>query len=466
MGIKPIPGQDTYAALSLAFHFSQGHFSALLNGLWSPLFMLELIPFSRILEADYAIGVLNFLNGFLAFWAWLRIVKPLNFNFFERVSLFFSGGVSILVFSLTTATADVLCLWLVLEFLKSQSAEDASPWTFGLWAVLLFFAKAYLLFFVFLIGIFQFISRPAEKFKFFTKAIIIPFSVLLFWGFLLQAKYGYFTISYTASYNHALSKLPEAHGWWMDNGLLSLPSSYSFFAWEDILLSKKWQDWSPFSSSENFLFQAAILKNNLIRFLFLGGIWFSPLLIVSLFVFFYKDKRALFKSSRYFFWAAFLFPLGYLFFFFEDRHIYPGWLLLFTGTMISLSKFQETWNPRLTRLSFFVCSFSFLAFPIYSLRSHEKQRTALPKQSFSCLKWNEGLRFASWRYDAFSIAWEKKAHYFGGLYGEKNVEESIKKFSVEKILIKKSQIPEFNPPQHFFQTQTCGEWIIFEKKAN
>ncbi len=375
--------QDCFSYTSVAEKLLNGDFYNAINGVWSPLFSILLMPFLAIgIENLLAVKLLQVIIGFLTIKELISLVQA--FQFEER----FKDVIIVLIVFITvtyllqTATPDLLLVVMLIKYFKliysSKYKFNANYGIkIGIISSLAYLSKSYALpFFIFhftLTNIFYYFSKSSDLKKIVLRNFI--FSILIFglisgiWISLLTYKYGYVTYSTAGSFNFAIVG-PEYNGIHkMRIEKLYNPPPNSNCIWEDpTALPRK--TWSPFESSSNFVHLVKIVFNNLIKYIYYVFI-FSPLFFVFLF---FPRNYSFFGQSRVkkMIFFLFIYCAGYITLFLEQRYLI---ILHFFTVILSVIMIQEylksyTISLWIKRLILFFLFITIIVKPLFSLINH------------------------------------------------------------------------------------------------
>ncbi len=372
--------QDCFSYTSVAEKLLNGDFYNAINGVWSPLFSILLMPFLAVgIENLLAVKLLQVIIGFLIIKELISLVQEYQLE--ERLK----DVIIVLIVFITvtyllqTATPDLLLVVMLIKYFKliysSKYKFNANYGIkIGIISSLAYLSKSYALpFFIFhftLTNIFYYFSKSSDFKKIVLRNFV--FAILIFglisgiWISLLTYKYGYVTYSTAGSFNFAIVG-PEYNGIHkMRIEKLYNPPPNSNCIWEDpTTLPRK--TWSPFESSSNFVHLVKIVFNNLIKYIYYVVI-FSPLFFVFLF---FPKHYSLFGQSQVKKMIFFLliYCAGYITLFLEQRYLIILHFFTVTLSVIMIQEYLRSytislWIKRLILVFLFI---TIIVKPLFSL---------------------------------------------------------------------------------------------------
>lgn len=339
-------------------------------------------------------------------------------------------------------TVTVLLLFFIPYWLEGRLLRQ--PVYTGLWLVILYYAKAYNLFFVGVLIIFEVIQLIIRKELPLRRIVVnialvavVFFMLALPWLIALHQKYGYFMLAGTAKFNHGAVRY-DNYAYMLQ--FVRPANSHAVFAWEDPVLLSGFRDYSVFASKENMLFQLSIIWKNL-RQLVIGETTVTLLVFIGTILLSFcwvyvslKNKAATVAEGWIFrnnYGKLLLFSSvyisGYLLIFIEDRYIWTSLILGFVAAGWLFDFFLVSRARPWIWISIFAVAIIFLARhslynnffkapPHYNSIAVQEYATArqfrsLPATEKRMAKWpdNGGYPlFASWYVAYFA----ESQHYF------------------------------------------------------
>jgi len=239
------PTADGVSYISIAEHWAAGRFDLAVNGFWSPLLSLLLVPAALVDAPMFLAGqLLMIATGLVTVSQVKRLMHALHYDTVADDILVIGSTPLIAYPAVSLLTPDLLMGTLLLGYLVTMiDRRDRTPLrrgvVAGIWAGLAFLAKAYALPFVIahlLITLFvRFIRRGdlRERRTFVTVTVLTLAVAVVPWATLLSAKYGEMTVTTTGSYHvdvTARGSAGNAFGW---AGILEPPNEFAITAWED-----------------------------------------------------------------------------------------------------------------------------------------------------------------------------------------------------------------------------------------
>jgi hypothetical protein len=312
---------DAVSYINIAKKYASGHFREAVNGYWSPLYALLMVPLlllsvspllaAKLVPIIAGLGALVGMSMFADKFAFERKVK---------VAVLAAAIPLLLFFAFTELSPDLITVCLLLfYFLFVFDEQYAKRPFFGIYAGLLggllYLSKSYCFYFFIVHFVFFSISQYYAAEKKSQKGIVANFALgmLMFvlisvsWITVISMKYGHVTTGTVASINLGTIVAPDrpSPGYPMKyEGLLSPPDQFSGSAWDDpsYLPAPKW---SPFKSSYDLLY---FTKHTFFNFLGTYEILASPspifpfLMILSLLLILsklvYSSHEAFFRSTK------------------------------------------------------------------------------------------------------------------------------------------------------------------------
>lgn len=387
---KYIINSDGIAYISIARNYLNGQIFFAINGYWSPLYSLLLIPFISIWPGNIgniiSTKILAIIIGLFTFIAIYLILTKLKFNNFLKTLILLSFIPFMLYFTFNLITPDLLvaCILLYyLNFLMDKNYRNSKRMgvVTGFFGALAFLSKSYVFFFFIvhfiLTNLYYLKNFPLDR-KTVKKNLLLGLSVFLIisgiWAGIISEKYGMITIGTTGSYNHALVG-PESNGHLMFyHGLISPPNEFSVSSWEDpsYFQIKKW---NPIGSSHNFLHQIMIIFNNIFRIIIISlYLLFIPLFVILLaFFLLFKSNNSSIKNNLIIFLGTMiLYTGGYILILIEERYLWFVIILTFIlGFYVLTISYNENYiKKNLYKSLFAILIISAVFYPIISLSNY------------------------------------------------------------------------------------------------
>ncbi len=422
---------DAICYLTIAKDYAHGHWSDAVNAYWSPLISWIIACFAWIpIDPLFIFKWYNLLVGAFGLAAVDRLMNYLQLKQITKFLFLSVLSIVLLRFAFMVTTPDltvtVLLLFFITYWLEGKLLKQ--PVYTGLWLVLLYYAKAYNLFFAGVLIIFEVVQLLIRK-ELAVKRIVVNvalvavvfFVLALPWLLALQQKYGYFMLAGTAKFNHGAARY-DNYAYMMQ--FVVPANSHAIFAWEDPVLLSGFRDYSVFASKENMLFQLSIIWKNL-RQLIIGEttvmllVFIGTILLGVCWIFRKDFWKLLFFSCLYI--------SGYILIFIEDRYIWTSMLLGFVAATWLFDFFLASRARPWIWISLFAVAEIFLARhslynnffkapPHYNSIAVQEYATArqfrsLPAAEKRMAKWpdNGGYPlFASW----YAAYFAESQHYF------------------------------------------------------
>jgi hypothetical protein len=419
---------DAIGQLALAKHISNGHFSQVVNGYWSPLLSWLLAPLT-LLPGD-GMDVFRLLNLAFAFISLNLCTRLLNKYIPSlKVAQLAACGIAALLpfWALYYLTADMLFLTLLLWYLllHAEGRFYQKPLFIALTGILLYFAKAYGLFFFMAHSVLMLFFQPRSQFKTngtqYIKGLLIFLPVCAIWITLLSNRYGHFTVSEAARYNGAIATTqPLVHP--VDTiGLVAPLPGYTYSAWEDITQhiaiqkpAKTLPGWKQLVQNTRQYF---LLLNKTPRY----GLVLAIILLLVTTVLAKPFLKGLILPVV----TLFVFSGGYLLLFVEERYLLFPVIILYLLVVALSARLVMFLRFRWLRWCLYLLPLYILMRPaadIYLLTDTSEEQSAYDISTyFKVIDNRTGIAYASWNaYQAAPLAWHLKWKDCGGLSGYGN----------------------------------------------
>jgi hypothetical protein len=370
---------DGISYIGIAKKYMLLDFSNAINGYWGPLLSLLLIPFLFFgFNPLFAMKLLSLTIGLMTIIQSNILIKVLNIEYLFRCVLLNLIAIIVIYFALTTITPDLLFVCFGLGFINSILNSSYINCKYsgaisGLIGLGLYLSKSYgFPFFLasFSVVNFFFYFRTVNKqikskiLKNFFLGIGVFILTSAIWISLISNKYGYFTISTSGSYNHAIFG-PHSLGHPMTYmRLIDPPNKTAISVWEDVSYVKI-QNWSVFDSYSTLMFELKKIIKNIFQICSILNV-FSFLSITLIFVasVFLLEKGKRLVSHNIFILIVFLVIMftSYSMLFIEPRYI---WLSNIIIIMIGAKLFDILFKifslkkiSKIVLVTVFVVSFS------------------------------------------------------------------------------------------------------------
>lgn len=411
---------DAIAQLAITEHIHHGEWAFVANGYWSPLASWLLLPFTWLpVEGMDAFRLMNLALAGVSLHLSVKILKQL----IAATTLAYLAACAVAVilpfWALYYLTADMLFLTVLLWYLWLHVSGKfyERPLLAGLSGVLMYFAKAYGLYFFIahslLMLLFTERSKRRKNLLSLGKAFLLFLPVCALWIAIISNRYGHFTISEAATYNSAIAaNRPLVHP--CDTmGLIAPLPGYRYSAWED--MTKHISVKKPFTTTpllERYKENASTfisLLNKIPRY----GFWMALVLLAFVII-----------SSR--FTRKLVVPLvtlavfsgGYLLLFVEERYlIFPSLLLYFIIAAMLVQTASVIQSRYAQWLVYFLMLYVLIRPAVDIYRNVEpgiEKAFGLPGSNNKEKK----INYASWyAYQYATWAWDMKWKDYGGLAG-------------------------------------------------
>ncbi len=367
---------DGIAYLKIASRYANLDIARAINGYWSPLLSLLLVPFIWVgIEPIHAYRIIVVIVVLVITSNMLLMINNrvgLKQSFWAKLTVSISIGLIMLVWGVQVITPDILSGAILLFSIEmAQKFYNKPDFKNGLLSGSLF-ALVYLskaaaisvaLVCLTVVIVFLLLSKYARdnNLKKYAAILLLAFtSIVLSWSALISYKYHKVTISTAGSYNLALAG-PDKPSHPHSRYDTILPSKYNddIWAWDDPSVMPPLPTWSIMRHKEFYLRQ---IINNLNTAL-IDFSTLSPLLIGAVIILILKKQRALADNMTLF--AAIGCILAYSLVFIEPRYLWLAALpLMFYGWTALFDK--QHGRTTINVMAIFVSAVSLLnLFPIY-----------------------------------------------------------------------------------------------------
>lgn len=272
--------QDLISYLSISEKYYNLDFNNAINGIWSPLISILIVPFIVVgFSTLLGFKILQLITGaFILFLLHLLITK-LEFRLSAKIIILISTFPILFYFLFLSGTPDlllsaVMLLYLYLTVIFQSKNYKYSGLILGLIGAISYLVKviAFPIFVIhfFLMNLIDYL-RDKKNFKYYLKKLMFGyvtfFAISLIWIGLLYMKYNILTIGMAGKYNFNYFG-PKYQGV-QDFRIYKIYPPVNATAisyWEDPSFLKM-ESWNPFGSIDNFIFQIKIVVKSLFRFL-------------------------------------------------------------------------------------------------------------------------------------------------------------------------------------------------------
>lgn len=381
---KYVINADAISYIFVAKKYLAGHFREAINAYWGPLISWLLLPFMLLIsEPLEAARLLNLiLSGllFIGFWVLsLRFKisspwRPLLALAYFPLGYYFAYA----PFTPDLLVVVILVFYFCFLFDPEYHLSAIKAFGCGLLGSLAYLAKSYnFFFFLFHFPVFHVLSAWRKKnhcsHRLAVRQVIIGLVTFLaissLWSVALKHKYGYFTLGTTAS--HAWTYIaPDSRGetlTWI--GLFPPPDRFGISAWEDPSFFPV-NIWSPFSCRSNLIYFLNHLYRNgksFFALIFNQSPFYLLILVsfISLLAWNYSKNRHLDSLSLDLLFAFFVYPAGFLLFYFQERYIWISFVLLYlmTGILFTSVSYRGRWAKVLLISCFLIAILSYAIVP-------------------------------------------------------------------------------------------------------
>ncbi len=449
---------DGISYIHIAQNYVNDRFFYAVNGYWSPMYSWLLIPFLMIwqgkLEILFSIKLLNLLIGCLTFLGVYLIIDKLNFNIKLKIATLIILIPNLLFFAFYKTTPDLLVLTLLIFYLNillnSEYLHNLRMGVLaGFFGAIAFLSKSYVFFFFlvhFAVVNIDYWLKYKENRKIITKNCILGLLVFLcisgVWVGLISVKYDKFTIGTSGTYNYDVFG-PERQGHpTYYEGLMSPYDQYATSVWDDPSYTEV-QNWSPFSSYNNFYYQLQMVYNNMLEtFKIIESFSILSIFIIILAIFLlYKSSNQTYKNKlRLFLLTVFIYSVGYCFIFVEARYLwFIDILLIVLGLFITKILIEEcVFNKAFSVILILLLSWSFILYPVFGLYDVSGDGIEIYNLAENLNKYdiqgtNIAASSADWR-DSLILSYYLDTKYYGLTKlnsSEKEISEELHKNNIE-----------------------------------
>ncbi|HHY00474.1 MAG TPA: hypothetical protein GX531_03765 [Methanothermobacter sp.] len=393
-------GADGISYVSIAEKYFNGNWSNAINGCWSPLYSWLMTPFLFFgfdnYHSVYVTRIVTFIVGFFTIIGMSMLSSAFNLEKTVKKVLLLTLIPIILYYSVYLDTPDLLVVCLLVYYFYFIFNDDYPNKRIygvicGFLGSLAFFAKSYifpffLVHFIFFNVYFYFKGLKVNKKRVktnFILGLVVFLAVSGLWIGVISSKYDKITIGTANEYNYAIisPEYNKQHPVYF-LGLIKPPNDSATSTWEEPSLVKI-NHWSPFESWTNFKFQLHIINENLWYFATLIKYYaaFSLAIItLSLYLIFKPKTEKTFRNRLiYLTMTFFLYPMGYLIFFVQERYIWPIIILVMFCGFYLISKLHQDQKLKYRNIFLIILIVSFTITPTYLLlnyNSSEKDDTA------------------------------------------------------------------------------------------
>lgn len=459
---------DAIAQLAITEHIKNGEFAFAANGYWSPLASWLLVPFTWLpVDGMDAFRLMNLVLASISLHLSVKLLKQLIVS--KPIAYLAACAVAVILpfWALYYLTADMLFLTVLLWYLRLHVSGKfyEHPLLAALSGILLYFAKAYGLYFFIAHSLLMLLFREQNKRKEgllqMGKAFLIFVPVCALWIAMISNRYGHFTISESAKYNSAIAdNRPLVHP--CDTmGLIAPLPGYRYSAWEDMtrhiavhkpvatvpVVDRLKENTSTFIS----------LLNKIPRY----GFWMA-IVLLAITVLTKRFRREMVIPLV----TLAVFSGGYLLLFVEERYlIFPSLLLYF----IIAALIVQTANLIRSRYAQWLVYFLMLyvlirpAVDIYrNTNVYEEREAYRLANTLKRLEQGKQCSFASWNaYQAAPLAWHLKWKDYGGLSGygtdSSRMLNDLNRYNIKYIILPRNQqLPEILKPVFTLRIMPIG----------
>lgn len=466
---------DAIAQQAITEHINNGEWAFAVNGYWSPLASWLLLPFSWLpVEGMDAFRLMNLVLAGICLHLSVKILKQLT----ASITIAYSAACAIAVilpfWALYYLTADILFLGVLLWYVQLHISGKfyERPVAAGISGTLLYFAKAYGLYFFIAHSLLMLLFREKDKRKqslsSLGRALFIFIPVCAIWIALLSGRYGHFTISESARYNAAISaNRPLLHP--CDTmGLIAPLPGYRYSAWEDMtrhVSINKPAAAVPFTKRFTENTSAFIsLLNKIPRY----GIWLTVVLLAVV-LFLKRFPKPLIVPLV----TLCIFSGGYVLLFVEERYLIFPALLLYIIIAVLMVQAAGIIRSRYARwLLYFLLLYTLVrpAADIYRFASiSEENAVHQQMQLLKKRKHPQNAAYASWNaYQFAGFAWYMRWKDYGGLKGygadTARMRNDLQRNHIKYIIMPYDQLlPENLRPVYYKRHLPAGIVNVYER---
>ncbi|MBI4930785.1 MAG: hypothetical protein HY841_08495 [Bacteroidetes bacterium] len=463
-----VDSPDALQYLVIAKKYSVGNFTEAMNSFWSPLFswLLSILILSGI-EPIVLAKVLQLVIGGFVLLGINRLLSSSN-NRFIYYSIMSAVLIFILNCVLLVLTADLiflaLSIWLgvILNKKTFYFGKRISFIIIGTMGALLYFSKG-IGFSFFLVTFSAYNLLLYFKKESPVKTILIKYVLTLFvflgissvWIYLISNKENKFVISSAASYNLNVINpfinpdvFSEIRHPYSRQGLTPPPSESSLCAWEEPQKMFLVQ-WSPFTSSENFIHYLLVIGKNLlsIRSFYFGLDAGTVLCISLLLLWFYgkEDVKNIFTNNLTLFVLCICCTFPYVFLLVMERYLWINTVAIAILSYYSFHRLIER-NKKVGILFLSIFLFLFVKNPLIEFRKYYNEHVAIYNEKAEVTKFisgetaslfssneNPDVHYAK----SALVSYLADRKYFGMLCVPeqgKNIAQELQKFNIRYLL--------------------------------
>jgi hypothetical protein len=377
---------DEISYISIAHHYATGNWNEAINAYWSPLYSWLIAPFLLGLFDPFQSAIIpraiSLIIGFVTIIGLNRLAKTFKLDGMVRSALLVSCIPMVLFFAIRYATPDLLVSCILVFYFavifNSRYHDDVSN---GFWSGFLgalgYLAKS----FVFPFFLVHFILSnlicyfEGKKRKKILKNLFLGLAVFFIvsglWIGMISSKQGEVTIGTAKDHNHALVGPTYPEHPIYSSGLLEPSNKDAVSIWEDPA-EIQLEEWNPLESSEYFVLQMEIVKNNVLRTIaFLER--FSPIamliLILSIYFVVKSESRRVKFDLVKILMTILIYIGGYVLIFVEPRYLWPiSFLLLINGFYLVNYLYERgSLNLSLRNIFLIMVMLSFMITPIMEI---------------------------------------------------------------------------------------------------
>lgn len=386
---------DGLSYISIAKKYLAGKFSEAINGYWSPLFSWLLMPFLRLIKDPFqAARILNLLLSFFLLIGFYRLNSLFSLSFTSRLLFVIAIFPLSYYFAFAPPTPDLLVVVLLIFYFyflfhPSYINSYKNSLICGFLGSLIYLAKAYnFLFFLIHFPLINWLYYRRDKEspyrrnlpQYFACGLAIFLILSSVWISLISFKYGRLTLSTTPQRAWSFTSPGIKTQTLRLIGLFPPPNPTAISAWEDpsFLPVNLWSPLASFKNLGHFLLN--ILKNllEILIIFYRHSIFYLPV------IFYLLTIACLWLFKKYYFPSSiislsllsfFLYPLGYLFLFLQERFIWIEfvWLIIFTGIILSTLGHHFSWVKKWSSLLLIICLLSYTHLPLkYLFKDYDR----------------------------------------------------------------------------------------------
>jgi hypothetical protein len=471
---------DAMSYLSITKQCTTGNWSSLINGYWSPLMCILLLPLSIFNGPSIeAFQLTNIILGWLAIVVVYKIVAVLKIQAFIRLFGMIAISFVMSIWSLREINADILFLLslLILFYTIITDKIFNNTLLFCIVGSFVFFSKSYGLFFFigemgFLI-VYKLIIKHQLNYKKLSYGILLYATIIFVWGILLSKQYNRFTLSETGVYNaFAIREGFIKHA--PDTMLLIPPKQQMLIsAWQDITLHVN--DSVLIANAKLFsptqiekipikICQTVELINTNPRY----GFWlfFIPAFII---LFLNKQKRyflVILLSS------ILTFSLGYILYFIEYRYLLFMYLLVYLGMLYLANDFILNQNYFIKIVTSTLLLYLFARWGIDNYRNLSKGEGNASYYIIQKMAQYKNLKDKTYVTNKLFIYEDMAFKYQMKHYGSiKNyatdsllLEKDLLKYNIDFLILSDSVTIPQNVKQHYLKSDTTQDHMIIYTK--